>query len=248
MPLLHSHYSSFVATMHDSATVHRFGTLILSGSLIGYLPSHRSDSFPSSAPAPEISSRHLYAGRRQARTQLWARLIPGQRRDPGFDANCNYRHFFDGSLAFVSTSHTLHGYPCLFPGRSPQSLFTNAAPGGLVSPPNRRHRGAYPHHWYSMTQPLPATVSSWHTDDDLDLPAPRTARRSRWGRLRIDPEAAQLNTRLSLCIQVIDWWRSAGVLSIQFSPVGLRPLPRLAGVTLTRNLLLGWCGNPTNTP
>ena len=41
-----------------------------------------------------------------------------------------------------------------------------------------------------------------------------------------------LNTRFSLCIQVIDWWRSAGVLSIQFSPLGWRrlpPLPRLAG-------------------
>jgi hypothetical protein len=29
-----------------------------------------------------------------------------------------------------------------------------------------------------------------------------------------------LNTRFSRCIQVIDWWRSAGVLSSQFSPVG----------------------------
>jgi hypothetical protein len=43
----------------------------------------------------------------------------------------------------------------------------------------------------------------------------------------------------ALWVQVIDWRRSAGVLSSQLSPVGLRPLPRLAGVTLTRNLLFG---------
>jgi hypothetical protein len=38
--------------------------------------------------------------------------------------------------------------------------------------------------------------------------------------LDVDPDAAQLNTRLGRCIQVIDAWRSAGVLSNQFSPVG----------------------------
>jgi hypothetical protein len=38
--------------------------------------------------------------------------------------------------------------------------------------------------------------------------------------LDVDPNAAQSNTRLSRCIQVIDAWRSAGVLSNQFPPVG----------------------------
>jgi hypothetical protein len=51
-----------------------------------------------------------------------------------------------------------------------------------------------------------------------------------------------LNTRFSLCIQVIDWWRSAGVLSSQFSPPDsrrLRSLPLFAGVTRRRSLLFG---------
>jgi len=59
------------------------------------------------------------------------------------------------------------------------------------------------------------------------------------------------NAAFGHCIQVINACRSAGVLSSQLPPVGcrgLRPLPLLAGVTRTRDLLLGWCGSPTNTP
>ena len=51
-------------------------------------------------------------------------------------------------------------------------------------------------------------------DNDLDLPGAALTG------LDIDPDAAQLNTRLSRCIHVIAAWRSAGVLSSQFSPVG----------------------------
>jgi len=58
---------------------------------------------------------------------------------------------------------------CRFPERSSQSLFTNATPGGLVPPPNRRHRGAYPHRWCSMAPWLPATSPSWHTDNYTEL-------------------------------------------------------------------------------
>jgi hypothetical protein len=73
-------------------------------------------------------------------------------------------------------------------------------------------------------------------DYDLDLTTAPLA--------RLDGAAtgSMLNTRLSRCIQVIATWRSAGVLSIQFSPVGwrrLRPLPRIAGVTRMQRLLLG---------
>jgi hypothetical protein len=50
--------------------------------------------------------------------------------------------------------------------------------------------------------------------DDLDLP------RAPLAGLDGAATGSILNTRFSLCIQVIDWWRSAGVLSIQFSPVG----------------------------
>jgi hypothetical protein len=48
----------------------------------------------------------------------------------------------------------------------------------------------------------------------LDLP------RAPLAGLDVNPDAAQLNTRLSRCTQVIDAWRSAGVLSCQLSPVG----------------------------
>jgi hypothetical protein len=51
-------------------------------------------------------------------------------------------------------------------------------------------------------------------DYDLDLPGAPLAG------LNINPNAAQSNTRLSRCIQVIATWRSAGVLSSQLSPVG----------------------------
>jgi hypothetical protein len=44
-------------------------------------------------------------------------------------------------------------------------------------------------------------------DDDLGLPGAPLAR------FNIDPDAGQLNTRLSRCIQVIATWCSAGVLS-----------------------------------
>ena len=54
----------------------------------------------------------------------------------------------------------------------------------------------------------------FNAGNDLDLTT------TPFARLDIDPDAAQSNTRLSLCIQVIDWWRSAGVLSSQLSPVG----------------------------
>jgi hypothetical protein len=53
-----------------------------------------------------------------------------------------------------------------------------------------------------------------------------------------------LNIRFNLCAQVIDAWRSAGVWSgCCLAVLPLIPLPRLAGVTIVRYLLLG-----ANTP
>jgi len=53
-----------------------------------------------------------------------------------------------------------------------------------------------------------------------------------------------LNTRLRRCAQVMTTWRSAGVRSVRASAVlGLRPLPRPAGVISARWLELG-----ANTP
>ncbi len=74
------------------------------------------------------------------------------------------------------------------------------------------------HRWvFSAIAPgiaLPPTSLWSNAGDDLDLPGTALAG------LNIDPDAAQLNTRLRRCIQVIDAWRSAGVLSSQLSPVG----------------------------
>ena len=42
------------------------------------------DRFPRSVPMPDLSSRHLYAGHHLASQQAPARLVPGQRLDPGF--------------------------------------------------------------------------------------------------------------------------------------------------------------------
>jgi hypothetical protein len=50
-------------------------------------------------------------------------------------------------------------------------------------------------------------------DYDLDLTT------APFASLDVNPDAAQLNTRMSRCIQVIATWRSAGVLSSQLSPV-----------------------------
>ena len=54
----------------------------------------------------------------------------------------------------------------------------------------------------------------FNASNDLDLPLTALA--------GLDGAASgsMLNTRFSRCIQVIDWWRSAGVLCSQFSPVG----------------------------
>lgn len=56
----------------------------------------------------------------------------------------------------------------LFPWRSPHTLFTYAAQGGLGSPPDRRTRGACPHHKYSMVELHPEDLPSGHTVNFVD--------------------------------------------------------------------------------
>src|SRR3954469_17181712 len=43
---------------------------------------YRGEAFPRSTPAPEPSSRHLYAGHHQGSRQVSPWLIPGQQLDP----------------------------------------------------------------------------------------------------------------------------------------------------------------------
>src|SRR5689334_12198916 len=121
---------------------------------------YRGDRFSCSMPAPAASSRHLYTGHRQSSTQAapWLRarprrrvpLFPGVRRSPGCDAIVPP---IDAS-AVVHTRSSSRRPPDpltagLFPQRSPPRLLTGAACGGLGSPPARRTRRTYLHHWHS---------------------------------------------------------------------------------------------------
>jgi len=70
-------------------------------------------------------------------------FVPGTSPSPGFDADFMS---FDASAVVHARSSSRRApdpvSPGLFPGRSPQRLFTAAAPGGLGSPPARRTRRA----------------------------------------------------------------------------------------------------------
>jgi hypothetical protein len=62
---------------------------------------------------------------------------------------CLFRCVSSGSHTFVFSSHTCPATAGLLPQRSPPRLLTDAACGGLGSPPARRTRRAHLHHWYS---------------------------------------------------------------------------------------------------
>ena len=64
-----------------------------------------------------------------------------------------FRHFIDGSLAFASPNHACRNLVSAFPQRSPPSLFTTAACGGLRSTPDCRPRRAILHLSYSYASP-----------------------------------------------------------------------------------------------
>src|SRR5580704_6525690 len=59
------------------------------------------------------------------------------------------RHFCSGSLALASLNHTCRNLVPTFPQRSPPSLLTTAACGGLRSTPDCRPRRAFLHLSYS---------------------------------------------------------------------------------------------------
>ncbi len=172
-PSLRPHYKALTATTSRSAPVPRIGTLPLTVATAWGPPSRRpvgqaspitgrslsDDRFSCSMPAPTTSSRHLYTGHRQGHTQAapWPRAHPksaplsrGHPTRPGFDAIVLS---FDAS-AVVHTRSSSRRTPDpltagLFPQRSPPRLLTDAACGGLSSPPARRTRRANPHHWHS---------------------------------------------------------------------------------------------------
>src|SRR5229473_2516631 len=75
---------------------------------------------------------------------------PGRRVTPRFwHRLIRFRHFFDGLLALASLNLACRNLVPAFPQRSPPSLLTTAACGGLRSTPDCRPRRALLHLSYS---------------------------------------------------------------------------------------------------
>ena len=119
---------------------------------------YRGDRFSCSMPAPATSSRHLYTGHRRGHIQAAPRLrahrrrafVPGPPTDPSFDAIVvSFRCVSSGSHMFVFSSHTR-------PANSETSTAALTTPAldrrslrWFGSPPARRPRRTYLHHWHS---------------------------------------------------------------------------------------------------
>src|SRR3954454_5765665 len=127
---------------------HSFRCLELSLSPTGPTPGrqYRGEAFPRSTPAPEPSSRHLYAGHHQGSRQVSSWLIPEQQLDPGFDvvATLSTLHQWFTHVRLLG-SHLTH-LVRLFRHAHHHGSFTAATDGGLQPPPAGRLRRTYLHH------------------------------------------------------------------------------------------------------
>src|SRR5215470_11270234 len=92
------------------------------------MPLGQSRCIPQALPGRWVSPR------------FWHRLIA-------------FRHFCSGSLALASLNHACRNLVPTFPQRSPPSLLTTAACGGLRSAPDCRPRRALLHLSYSYAPP-----------------------------------------------------------------------------------------------
>ena len=81
--------------------------------------------------------------------RFWHRLI-------------RFRHFIDGSLALASLNLACQDHVPAFPQRSPPSLLTTAARGGLRSTPDCRPRRALLHLSYSCISPCGPAILVTH--------------------------------------------------------------------------------------
>ena len=165
-PSLRPHYRALTATTGRSAPVPRIGTLALAVSRCLWFSLsrpppgrlYRGDRFSCSMPAPATSSRHLYTGHRRGHIQAAPRLRahrggPLSRDHPQIPVSMPSLFRFDAS-AVVHTCSSSHRTPAPLtarrqPQRSPPRLLTDAACGGLESPPVRRPRRTHLHHWHS---------------------------------------------------------------------------------------------------
>ena len=165
-PSLRPHYRALTATTGRSAPVPRIGTLALAVFAACGSPSRGQKPWPSlsgrqillfhasacdeltppihrAPPGPHTASSPTEGPPRRA-------FVPRPPTDPSFDAIViSFRCVSSGSHMFVFSSHTRPATARRQPQRSPPRLLTDAACGGLESPPVRRPRRTYLHHWHS---------------------------------------------------------------------------------------------------
>src|SRR5690348_10720730 len=99
----------------------------------------------------------------------FSRADPGGRVTPRFRHRLiRFRHFIDGSLALASLNLACRDQVPTFPQRSPPSLLTTAARGGLRPAPDCRPRRALLHLSYSSAPSYPdsafVTHNPWRTE------------------------------------------------------------------------------------
>ena len=100
-----------------------------------------------------------------ATPRFWHRLI-------------RFRHVISGSLALASLNHTCRNLVPTFPQRSPPSLLTTAACGGLRSTPDCRPRRAFLHLSYSYAPPCGPALLVTQCHEPTHAPQQRTVIRS----------------------------------------------------------------------
>src|SRR4029077_14743759 len=149
-PSVQPHYRAFIPTTSCSAPVLRFGTLVL--------------AVWAAWTSPLASERQVLTFRTRAwlsfapptcrmplgQASGFSRADPGGRDTPRFRHRLiRFRHFIDGSLALASLNLACRDPVPTFPQRSPPSLLTTAARGGLRPAPDCRPRRALLHLSYS---------------------------------------------------------------------------------------------------
>ena len=146
--------SRWRTTTRQSAPLRRIGTFDLavgaacafSLSIAGQVLTFRTRARLSFAPPPcrmplgQSQDIPQTDPRGMATPRFWHRLI-------------RFRHVISGSLALASLNHTCRNLVPTFPQRSPPSLLTIAACGGLRSTPDCRPRRTYLHLSYSYAPP-----------------------------------------------------------------------------------------------
>src|SRR5262245_58097143 len=154
-PSLHGHYTRFNATTRQSAPLRRIGTFGLavgaacafSLGIAGQVLTFRTRARLSFAPP----TCRMPLGQSQCIPQA----LPGRWVSPRFwHRLIAFRHFCSSSLALASLNHACRNLVPTFPQRSPPSLLTTAASGGLRSAPDCRPRRALLHLSYSCAPPF----------------------------------------------------------------------------------------------